>query len=446
MEANLQETCRFTVGVALRMGADEAEAWASSSRETDIHIENNDIKLGKSHRRGGVGIRIFKKKGLGFASVNSLSASQVEEAACRALSIANSSPSDPYNQLPDPCKVKRLRGIYDPDAEGFTAGDALTRSLEMLRAARAYDPRVTVDSGSFSGTVEAYAVVSSRGVDLSEKASYFSWTIMGMAIDGAEVSSFDVQVGGTHLARRVDTSKTGEDLARNVVSSLGARKTASFVGSLLLSPYAVQELLLGPIIHGASSNNVQKGLSRLGEKLGQPVASPLLTVSDDGTYSDGLAAGSFDREGVPHMPTVIIEEGILRSYLYNTYTALKEGRSSTGHAVGDSRASPSVGPSNIIIHEGGKSMDELLGEIKRGIFVTRYSGNVNPISGDFSGVVKGGRLIEGGEVKAAVRETLIGGNIYDLLRNVSGVSRERKMIISQLLPYIRVEEVSVTGG
>ncbi|MBI2184061.1 MAG: TldD/PmbA family protein [Thaumarchaeota archaeon] len=446
MTGELADACSRAVRLALKAGADEAEAFTSLSRETDIYIESNDVKMGKAHRKGGIGIRLFKNKALGFASVNSFQKTRVEEAVDKAIKIASSSVSDPHNHLPEPGKATKLRGLYDCEAETFTASDALNRCLEMLRAAKSLDPRVTVDSGTFTSAVEEHCVFNSLGVNLEEKVSVFAWTIMGMAVDGADVSSFDVQVGSSHFASKVSTAGAGESLARNVVASLGAKKVEGFTGPILLSPEAVQDLLVSALIHSSNSNNVQKGVSRFAGKAGQQVSSSLLTFLDDGTLVEGLAAGSFDREGVPHKSLTVIEEGILKSYLYNTYTASKEERESTGHAAGDTRASPTVGPSNIIIKEGDKSTAQLLGEITRGILVTRFSGNVNPVSGDFSGVVKGGRLITSGELRSPVKETLIAGNLYQALNKISGVSKERKMIFNYLLPYMRVEDVSVTSS
>jgi len=446
LSESLGEICRQAVQAALRAGAHEAEAWASLSRETEVYLENNDVKLGKSHRRGGIGIRVFRDRALGFASVNSFSMNQIEEAAERACAIATSGTGDPFNRLPDPRKVETLAGIYDPEAESFGAADALSRCLEMFQAAKSFDPRVSVDSGTFRSILEDHAVVNSRGVDVAERVSAFAWMLMGMALQGEEVSSFDIQVDGTHLKTRIQTAEAGVTLARNVVSSLGAKKPEGFTGPVILSPHAVQELVLGCISHAVDANHVQKGLSRLAGKLGQPVASPAVTLIDDGTYSDGLAAGSFDREGVPHSPVTVIEKGILRSYLYNTYTALKEDTVSTGHAAGDSRSSPGVGPSNLIMKEGDRKWTDLVAEVGRGLIVNRYSGGVNPVSGDFSGVVKGGHLVVDGEVRMPVRETLIAGNVYEMLGKVSGVSQERKMILSSLLPHLRVEDVSVTSS
>ncbi|MDH5361843.1 MAG: TldD/PmbA family protein [Aigarchaeota archaeon] len=197
---------------------------------------------------------------------------------------------------------------------------------------------------------------------------------------------------------------------------------------------------------GDSSNNVQKGRSRFQSRLNQRVSSEALTLVDNASFVEGAAAGSFDREGVPRTPLTVIEKGVLRAYLYNSYTALKEGRSSTGHASGDWRSTPSVNPTNILVDEGSVSKDEMISSVRRGVLVTRFSGFPNPVTGDFSGVVKGGYMIEGGEVVHPLKETLITGNVFDLLLRLSSISKERKTMVSHVLPYMSFEDVSITSA
>jgi PmbA protein len=143
---------------------------------------------------------------------------------------------------------------------------------------------------------------------------------------------------------------------------------------------------------------------------------------------------------------VIIEKGVLKKLLYNTYTAKKDGVRTTGNAGGSSSSPPSVSTTNFIIRPGTSNVDKLVSEMKKGIVVSRFSGNVNPINGDFSGVVKGGNLVERGNIVHAVKEVMVAGNIFSALKNLDGVSKERKIILSSILPYLRFSNISFTGG
>lgn len=432
--------------LALRLGASEAEAFATSASETEAFLERNDVKLGKTHDKVGLGVRVFKDHALGFASINTFQPSRIEATVASAVRMAANSPSDPHNVLPSPRKIMRLQGLLDPEAEAFRAEAALTAAVEMLRAAKDYDPRVTVDNGAVNATIEHLAVANSNGVAVEDRASVFALFALGMAEEDGDVSSFDFQFNGSHYIKELKPAETGVAMARNVVASLGARKCEAFTGTVLLTPEAVQELLGEALVFVCNANNVQKGMSRFAGLLNQRVASEAFSLVDDGTWVEGLGAFSFDREGVPHRPLPVIDRGVLTHFLHNSYTAHKDGHESTGNAVGTARASPTVGPSNFIVQPGSRHWGDLQAEIAKGLLVTRFSGNVSPVSGDFSGVVKGGTLIQNGQVAYPVKETLIAGNIFQALHRVTGVSRESKKIFHYMLPYLRIENVSITGG
>ena len=443
---DLLDTCELAEKAAIRAGADEAEAYASLEKEVEVFIERNDVKLGKAHSKATLGVRLFKKKSMGFAVVNDLSANSIREAVSNAVKIARTSPADRFNALPLNSKIKLLGGIYDRKAENFGPKDTLEEAVLMLQTAKDYDERVTVDSGAFNSTLVSHAIRNSNGSEVSEKISVFSWAIMGMAVDGKEVSSFDYQTGGTHNVKEIDAEKSAKEFAINIVKSLGARKVESFKGVVLFSPDAVAEVIVSPIIASSNANSVQKGMSKFASKLGKKIADENLTIIDDGTFVKGLAAASFDREGVPHRQLKVVENGILRSFIHNTYTATKDGVKSTGHATGGARNSPAVGPTNVIIPEGSENLNSMISEIRKGLLVTRFSGNVSSVSGDFSGVVKGGFLIENGQKKFPVKETLIAGNIYEKISHIESISKERKMVGTSLLPYLCIDNISITAG
>jgi PmbA protein len=436
----------FAVRKALEFGADEAEAFLIQGKEINVRAESNEIKVATTQVKDGIGIRVFSKRGLGFASVNVLDERNVERAAQDAVRLSKASPRDEYNELPQPRPIKDVPRLYDEKAEKLGLDDAISLVEEMLKTARGYDKRVTVDTALFKADVGRRAIVNSKGIKAEEQGSLFTYFIMGMAQDGEEVSSFNYRFDSTRSTDEIDVKKTALEFAKSVIASLGAKKGKTFKGTVILSPNAVEELMMGPIIHSINANNVQKGMSKWAGRLEKEVASPLLTVEDNGLLEGGAGSSSFDREGLPPTPLKIIEDGILRTYLYNSYTAKKEGRSSTGHASGGTRAVPLIGPTNLIIKAGDKSKDELISEIKKGVLVTRFSGFPRPVSGDFSGVVKGGFLIKNGEITKPLIETLIAGNLFELLPKISGRSCETEKIQSLIAPYIRIEEVSITGG
>ncbi len=443
---NLLEYGELAVKHALELGADEAEAFLTQGREIDVKAEANELKLATSHAKDGIGIRVFSNRGLGFASVNSLNEQEIKEAARAAVSLSKASPKDEHNVLPGPEPVAPIQGLYDDQSEKLGLDDAISSIEEMLSAARGHDSRVMVDSAAFDATIERRAIFNSRGIKAEEHSSLLSYFIMGMARDGEEVSSFNYRFDATRKVSEINVKQTAIDFARSVVDSLGAEKGESFVGTVILSPSAVLEFMIQPVLWALNANNVQKGMSRWAGMIDKEVVSPMLTVEDNGRIEGGAGSGSFDREGLPHTRSILIEDGILQTYLHNSYTACKDGRHSTGHASGGTRTVPGIGPTNLLIKPGQTGKDDLISGVKRGILVTRFSGFPEPVSGDISGAVKGGFLIEDGKLTRPLIETMISGNLFELLAKVSGLSSETERIGTLVSPHIRIEDVSITGG
>jgi len=440
------ELGELAVKKAMELGATEAEAYLVKGKQFYVALESNDIKLAKSQIMDGIGIRVFKDKSLGFASVNTFLQDKVISVVSDAVRLANLSPKDEANSLPSANEnYPKVEGIFDSNAEKISMDEVLNYAQKMLAFALKYDNRITIDSGIFAGGFGENAVVNSKGIKVIEKASSFDFGIMGMAHDKDEVSCFQYEFDTSHNIADIDVENVAKIFAKKVISSLGAKKGESFTGAIILEPDVFTDML-GVIIAAVSANNIQKKMSRLVGQLNKQIAVSELTIEDNGLLAGGAATSAFDREGVAHQPLKIINNGVLTSYLYNTYCANKDKSQSTGHAAGGTRGLPSIGPSNIIINAGNKSQADLIKEIKRGLYVTRLSVQPNPVSGDFSGVVKGGFLIENGEFKRPVIETMISGNIFDLLNRISGLSSERKKVMSFLVPYCRIEDVSITSG
>jgi len=440
---------RYAISQAESLGASDAEMYAVTNNESEVFIENNDLKQAKSQGTTSIGIRVVFNGSSGFYSTNDVSKSRIRDSVAMAIKVARASPKDRHNVFPSKprSKSKPLRGIYDKNAESFRTVDAARMASDMLKSARSYDGRVSVDSGNFSANVVTHALANSNGIERKEKASVFSWSIMGMAIENTEISSFDYQVGSTHHVKDIDVYHTANEFAQTAVNSLGTRKLdENFKGEMLLTPMAANEIIEEVIVHSINSDAVQKKSSRFAGKLDKQVASDLLTVEDDATNVEGISASSFDREGVPHRRNLVIQKGILKKFLYNTYTASKDGVNSTGNAGGSTSSPPIVSTTNFLVKPMNSSLDTLVSEIDKGIMISRFSGNVNPVNGDFSGVVKGGQLVINGSIEHSIKEVMVAGNVFEALRRLNGISRERRVIYDSILPYMRFDGISFTTG
>ena len=255
-------------------------------------------------------------------------------------------------------------------------------------------------------------------------------------LDNAEgISSWDI-----------DLENGAKMFAKKALQNLGAKKTEAFKGTAIFSPDAVQDLF-DMLVVSTMATAIQSGSSFLQDKLGESIATPDLTVTDNGLAPGSPYSRSFDREGVPHALLSIIDSGVFKGVLYNTFTANKDDLTSTGHASGGFRGAPNIGATNIEVQGGSMSYDDMLSEVDRGVFIQRISMSPDYTSGDFSGVIKGGQLIKKGEFQMTLKEMTATGNLFAGLLNITGISKEQKLIRSRyasaswLVPYLRIENL-----
>jgi PmbA protein len=312
------------------------------------------------------------------------------------------------------------------------------------------DPRVTVDKADLSVTRGVRVVRTSTGIAAEERSTTLGVSVFGMARDGDDVAGFDYWGDTVRDVADLDAAirETVERFTSTVLGNLAAGAAETYRGPVLFAPQAFLEIFIQPILSGSSALAVQRGRSALAGKLGERIASAALTIADDPADTTLGGATRFDREGQPAEYRAIVAGGVLESSLYNAYAAHTEGRASTGHASGGPRSVPGLGSHAVVVAPGhGGDLATLLRTLGRGLYVQRFSGTVDPTSGDFSGVAKSARWIEGGVPVRSLRETLISGNAFELLKDAVtlGSVSERIMGYTRAPPAI-VDRISVTAG
>jgi PmbA protein len=249
----------------------------------------------------------------------------------------------------------------------------------------------------------------------------------------------------------LDPEAIGHEAADRALALHGARQQQSRRCAVVLDPYVAASFasIIGRTL---SADAVQRGRSLFADKEGERIADERLRLSDDGLDPEGLATAPFDGEGMPQQRTPLIEDGTLRGYLFDSYTAKRAKRRSTGNGTrGSYRVPPSVGPTNLLVEPGDASFEELLGAASEGLYVMSVSGlhsGVNPISGTFS-VGATGRLIEGGELADPVREMTIASDLVSMLMSVTGVGAEPRWVPfggSVKVPAILIGEMTIGGA
>lgn len=436
--------CQWIVERGLDIGADAIEVFHLSSREIEVVWEKNDLQVPKTDDYRGIGIRVLKDGSMGFASTNVLEEEELEATLKRALEIAAVTPADPDNILPPREELTYVPGLVDKENLTITLPEAVRAGKTFVEAYKQFDPRCSLDSASFKVNITSRAVANSHGITAREDKTIFENTAVGFARDGERVSSFDVSMLNNCLLSELDLKGEAEELARKVVNSLDATTIPSFKGTIILAPYPALRLVAMPLAFAVNAENVLNGVAPWKEP-GIEVASDILQVNDNPLLPGEIGSRSFDREGVPGREIALIKDGVLQGFLHNSYTAKKMAEKPTGHAGGNDQGQPNISPSNFIITPGEESLAKIIKQVQRGIVVNRFSGNIDPISGDFSGVAKGGQYIEGGTIVRSVREVMIAGNIYKLLKEIKALSSEAKNIAGFKLPYIMMDGVSITG-
>jgi PmbA protein len=449
-ERGLLERCEGLVARARDAGAEEAEACGTRARSIAVRFEKGDLKLAQVDEGSTLGLRVFTGKRLGFSSTNQEDERSLAAAARDAVALAKLSPPDEPNRLPDASAPGPAPIRVDPEIAELPIERAVAIGLDLVARTRAIDPRLSIDSAGFEVTRATSAIRSSRGVSASESDAVVSFNVFGMAIDGQDVGGFHYTGDVLRTLGGLDAAvlDVAREFAEVALGNLGAQKAESYRGPVLFAPDAFLEVFVAPLVSAASAIAVQRGRSPLRGRLGERVASDVLAIRDDPTDATLAGACAFDREGTPCGRFAIVEGGILKSFLYNAYAAAVEGRASTGHARGSPRSTPGLGPHAIVVAGGtGGTRDELQRALGRGLFVQRFSGTVDPASGDFSGVAKSARWIEGGSVVRPLRETLISGNAFALLARVLALGSESARCMgSARAPYALIDDVAVTAG
>lgn len=445
MKERLMDIGQWAVDQARGKGV-QAESFVLHSEDLTVDIVDGQVETLKEAEEIGLGIRVFQGKRTGFAFTTDLSQQAVMDAIDQAMNGARYTADDEYNSLPEVSAVYPTIDTYDPAIEktGMEAKIELAREVE--RQAKAYDKRIKViERAGYEESRYSVAVINSSGIKAFQKAAYCGIYIFLVAEENG-----DAQTGFSTQAFRhyqeLDPVFVGREGAMTAVRSLGARTAPSRMMPCILEPYVMTNFL-GILAGSFGADAVQKGKSALAGKVGQEVASSILTLVDDGIYEKGVASFPFDGEGWPSQRTVLVDKGVLKGYLYDTYTANKDKTRSTGNGIrGSFRGLPAVGTTNFYVEPGTVSPEKLREDMANGLYITEVMGmhTANPISGDFS-VGASGMMIENGQISYPVRGLTIAGNLYGFLKDIEGLGSDLRFFGDTGSPSVMVKSLSVAG-
>ena len=435
---------------ARAQGVKDVEVFAERSTSRRIKVYRQEVEQLTAAERRGVGVRVFRDGAVGHAYTSDLSAGSLDEVVRRAAGNAAVSDPDEFAALPRPAGEPAGVDPYDERLTAATDERRIELALAVERAALDADPRVkTVEDTAYADGEGEVFLGSSAGVRGSYRANQCYCFAYALAEEDGQVETgYSFSVG--RALEDLDPEACGREAAARAARLLGARPCASFKGPVLLDPF-VAASFFGVLSSALTADAVQKGRSLFAGREGQQVAGELLGLADDGTLPDGLDSAPFDGEGVPSRRTPLIDHGgVLQGFLYDTYTARKAGRASTGNGLRGSYAGlPGVRPTNLVVSGPATPVAGILAGIERGVLVTDAVGvhsGANPISGEFS-VGISGILIEHGELTTPVREVTLASDIISMLTNVGALGDDARWVPggSIFTPSVLMDGVAISG-
>lgn len=427
-------------------GVKEFEIYISFSRS--ISIESKDAKVDSFEvsEITGASLRTFSDGRQGFSYCTDFNRDAVKRMVDDAVLGSQHTTRDEFRTLPDGGRSIPSVSVYDAGMKQVREEEKIERARALESAALSFDKRMKrVRRAAYSESEYEVLIYSTKGIDVSHKGTYCSASISALAEDGAESemgSDFDFSRSYDGL----DVGLVGKRAAENAVQMLGGRRTKTVKCPVVLENSVAADFL-GVLAASFIADSVQKGKSLLAGKVGESIAASIINIFDDGLYPGGLGTAPVDGEGVPRQRTSLIEGGILKGYLYDTYTATKDKVGSTGNAVrAGIKSPPSCGLTNLYIEKGPLSREALFSKAGTGLFVTEVMGmhTANPVSGDFS-VGVAGIWIENGKKTCPVKGVAIAGNIIDLLKSVISVGDDLRFFGKIGAPSLLISELTVSG-
>jgi len=445
---HLLELAQDIVKQAQASGATDAECTIAEGDEFSANIRMREVESLKEAGSRGAGLRILIGRKTGASYTSDLSKEGVAHLVKSAIELADITSEDPHAGLPEDSELGAIPGdlgLFSPDVPDLEPALKIDTAKRAEEAALSADPRIFNSEGaSFDNHVGRHFFANSRGFAGEYRSSYCSLSTSPVAREGESMERdywFTLARGFAGLESAEDV---GRMAARRALRRLNAVKVETQKAPVVFEPRTARSLLdnLFDAVHGMS---IYRHESFLAGKLGEKIAADHVTVVDDGTIPGLFGTSPFDDEGVPSRRTVVIDRGVLKSYLMNTYAARKLGMKTTGNASRGLTGNAGIGHGNFFIEKGVQTADEIVAGISNGFYVTELMGfGVNIVTGDYSRGAAG-LWIRDGELAFAVSEVTIAGNLSDMLLGLEAVGSDLEFRGSVAAPTLKIGEMTVAG-
>jgi PmbA protein len=440
------------VAMAMKGGVTVAECVLRFGAELSARVRLGKPELVEEAGHRSLGMRVLKGQRVASTSTSDLSDAGIDRAVKDALELVELSqedrfagPADPA-LLSDPAKAPDL-DLYDPAGGELNAAQAIGIAASGEDAARAYDPRITnSDGATFGRTAGGVALVLSSGFRAAYRGSYASLSVVPVADDAdGKKRRGHHWTAKRHLKELEPADEVGREAARRTLRKLGARTVATCEVPVVFDPDAARSIL-GLLAGCVMGSAIWRKASYLVGREGTRIASELVNVVDNPLLPRAPGSRPFDGEGLASRANVVVENGMLRTYLCDSYSARKLERASTGSASRGGGAGVGPSTSNFILTPGSDSRDAIVKGTARGLYVTDMMGfGFNAVTGDFSRGASG-FWIENGELTFPVSEVTISLNVDELWSRVDAVGSDLDLRTATASPTIRVGKMTVAGG
>jgi PmbA protein len=448
----LESLAAELVSRATKGGADVAEAIARAGSELSVKVRLGETELVEEAGHRAIGMRVMKGRRVALTSTSDLTPSGLDRFVKDALELAELSQEDPFAGPADPALLAKGPfadlGTFDPAGGNVDAAEAKARALEGEAAARAFDPRITNSEGAtFSRQAGGFAVVLSSGFRGGYRGSYSSLSVVPVADDEGGKKRRGYYWTARRFLEELESAKSvGEEAARRTLKKLGAKKVPSCEAPVVFDPDAARSIL-GLFSGCIMGGSIWRKSSFLVGRENTEVASKLVSIVDDPLIPRAPGSRPFDGEGLASRKNVVVEDGVLRMYLVDSYSGRKLGRPSTASASRGSSGGVGESTSNFILRAPVTTpAADIVASTKRGLYVTEMMGfGFNAVTGDFSRGAAG-FWIEDGKLAFPVSEVTISLNLGELLKRIDAIGDDLDLRTSIAAPTFRVSSMTIAGA
>jgi PmbA protein len=445
----LQDLAAGVVEQARKRGADVAEATARRGFDLSVRVRLGAPELVEEAGHRSVALRVIRDQRVALSSTSDISPAGLDRLVHDALELAELSERDPWAGPADPSELATGPfpdlDLYDPAVGTIDAEEALRIAIVAERTALESDPRLKLSEGaSFSRSTGMSAMVLSGGFSGVQRGSYASLVVSPVVEDeGGKKRRGHYWTAHRHRAALESPEAVGREAARRTLAKLAARKVPTTEAPIVFDP-DVARSLLGSFASCIVGGAVWRKSSYLLDREGTQVASSLVTVIDDPEILRGPGSRPYDGEGLRSRRNVVIEAGILKTFLLDSYSARKLGRRSTASGA-RSGGAVAASTTNFVLQKGATSRDEIVASTRTGLYVTELMGfGFNAVTGDFSRGAAGFWIADG-KLAFPVSEVTISGNLDTMLKNIDAVGDDLELKSSTAAPTLRVSSMTISG-